>query len=95
MRRFAMRGIKSFGVGLKCAETGFGAKVNFPSAIFSARKILGIGVVKDSSAKSHEVRRTNLNKFGFIHNALVRNKVIRFFIYYFSSLTHVPSSLFS
>ncbi len=63
MRRLAMRGIKSFGIRLKRAETGFGAKENRPPAIFGARKILRIGVVKDSSAKGYEVRRANLNKF--------------------------------
>jgi hypothetical protein len=66
-----MRGIKSFGIGLKCAETGFGAEENRPPAIFGVRKILRIGVVKDSSAKSHEVRRANLDEFGSIHDALI------------------------
>jgi hypothetical protein len=80
---------------LKRAETGLGAKVNRPPAIFIVRKILRIGIVKDSSTEGDKVRRANLDEFGFIHNALVRNIVIRFFIYYFSSLTHVPSSLFS
>ena len=95
MCRLAMRGVKSFGIGLKRIAAGFCAKVNCPPAIFRTRKILRIGVVKDSSAKCHEVRRANLNEFGFIHNAFVTDKVIIFFIYYFSFPEHVPSSLFS
>jgi len=63
MRRLAVRGVKSFGIGLKRAEAGFCAKVNRPPAIFGAWKILRIGVMKDSSAKSDEVRRANLNEF--------------------------------
>jgi hypothetical protein len=63
MCRLAMRGIKSFGIGLKRAEARIGAKVDCPPAIFGARKILRIGIVKDSSAKSDEVRRANLNEF--------------------------------
>jgi len=90
-----MRGVKPFGIGLKRAETRIGAEINRPPAIFGARKILRIGIVKESSAKGDEVRRANLNEFGSIHDAFVRNRVVRFFIYYFSSLTYVPSSLFS
>ena len=76
MRRLAMRGIKSFGIGLKRSETGFGAKVNRPPAIFGARKILRIGIVKNSSAKSDEVRRANLDQFRFFHLAFYCTSVL-------------------
>ena len=77
MCRLAMRGIKSFGIRLKRAATGFGAKVNRPPAIFDARKILWVGIVKDSSAKSHKVRRANLKMLGFIHVVVASNKRVR------------------
>jgi len=71
MRRLAMRGIKSFWIGLKRAETGFGAKMNRLPAIFGARKILRVGIVKDSSAKGDEVRRANLDELRFAHNTIL------------------------
>ncbi len=67
MGRLAMRGIKSLGVGLECREAGIGAKENCPSAVFSMRKIAGIGIVKDPSTKSHKMSGANLDELGFIH----------------------------
>jgi len=44
-------------------EAGLGAKVDYSPAVFRLRKISWIGVVKDSSAKSYEVRRANRREF--------------------------------
>ena len=56
MCRLAMRGIKSFGIGLERAEAGFGAKVNRAPAVFSPWKILRIGMMEDPPAEGHKMR---------------------------------------
>ncbi len=65
--RISVRSVKSFGIGLKRTEAGIGAEINPPAAIFDVRKILRVGVVKDSSAQSHEMLWANLDEFWLIH----------------------------
>ena len=51
-----MCGVEALWIGLERAEAGFGAEVDRPPAIFGAREILRIGVMKDASTEGDEVQ---------------------------------------
>ena len=55
--------IEEFRVCLERAETGFGAEVDRPSAIFDARKVLWIGISEDTPAECDESLRAGSDVF--------------------------------
>jgi len=54
--------IEDIRVGQECAETGFGAEIDCPAAIFGPREIGRIGVAKDPSTEGDEARMSLLRK---------------------------------
>ncbi len=47
--------VENIGVGKECTETGFGTKQDRPPAVFSTRKVGGIGITEDTSAQGDEL----------------------------------------
>ena len=54
--RISMDTIENLRVREKGTETGLGAKVDRPAAVFDAREISRIGVAEDPSAKGNKTR---------------------------------------
>jgi hypothetical protein len=53
--RVAMNLVEHIRVGQKCAETGFGAEINYPSAIFGTGKVSRVCVTENPSAEGNEL----------------------------------------
>jgi hypothetical protein len=48
--------IENIRVGEECAETRFGAEIDGPAAVLSAREISGIGIAEDPPAEGDKAR---------------------------------------
>jgi len=53
--RVAMNFVEYIWIGQKCTETGFGAEINYPSAIFGMGKVSRVGVTENPSAEGNEL----------------------------------------
>src|SRR5690349_5861901 len=60
--RITMGLVEDIRIGQKCTETGIGAKVDRPAAVFDPREISRVRVTKDAAAESDEARLSLLRR---------------------------------